>query len=152
MIQSSSDAFRIEIADQQSRALDKHSVAEVVRMILSDAGIVSAEISIAMVDSSEMRELNCKYLNHDYDTDVLSFVLEESDDFLAGQLIISTDYAASKGEELGIPMEHELLLYAIHGTLHLIGYDDLDDETAGEMREAEAEYLGRLGIRHFWED
>jgi len=48
-------------------------------------------------------------------------------------------------------MEHEVLLYVIHGMLHLVGFDDTDPESAEKMRSAEADYLGRFGIKHHWE-
>jgi probable rRNA maturation factor len=119
-------------------------------MILRDYHVESAEVSIAIVDDVSMRDLNRQYLDHDYETDVLSFLLEETDDSLTGQLIISTDTAARVAEELGIEMQQELLLYVIHGMLHLVGLDDTDVDSAEEMRSAEREYLARMGLSHCW--
>ena len=47
---------------------------------------------------------------------------------------------------------HEVLLYVVHGTLHLCGYDDTTDDTAPEMRAKEKHYLAKLGIEHRWPD
>ncbi len=121
-----------------------------VHQILEDYEVESAEISIAIVDDPAMRELNRQYLEHDYETDVLSFLLEESPTSLTGQLIVSADTAARLATELGVEMEHELLLYVIHGTLHLVGLDDTDPESEQEMRNAERDYLARQGIAHHW--
>ena len=148
---NSGNSHRIEISDQQQRPVDFEDCISVARMILDDFGFDQSEISIALVDDPTIRDLNKQYLNHDYETDVISFVLEESDTALTGQLLVSTDTAEKMGQQIGVPMQHELLLYVIHGMLHLVGFDDTDPESAEKMRAAEADYLGRFGIKHHWE-
>ena len=148
---TSDTAHRIEISDQQQHPLDCTDCIDVSRMILDDYSFDQSEISIAFVDDPAIRDLNKQYLNHDYETDVISFVLDESETSLTGQLLVSTDTAIKMGEQLGVPMEHEVLLYVIHGMLHLVGFDDTDPESAEKMRSAEADYLGRFGIKHHWE-
>ncbi len=148
---TSENSHRIEISDQQQRPVDFEDCISVARMILDDFGFDQSEISIALVDDPTIRDLNKQYLNHDYETDVISFVLEESDTALTGQLLVSTDTAEKMGQQIGVPMQHELLLYVIHGMLHLVGFDDTDPESAEKMRAAEADYLGRFGIKHHWE-
>ena len=148
---TSENSHRIEISDQQQRPVDFEDCISVARMILDDFGFDQSEISIALVDDPTIRDLNKQYLNHDYETDVISFVLEESDTALTGQLLVSTDTAGKMGQQIGVPMQHELLLYVIHGMLHLVGFDDTDPESAEKMRAAEADYLGRFGIKHHWE-
>ena len=148
---TSENSHRIEISDQQQRPVDFEDCISVARMILDDFGFDQSEISIALVDDPTIRDLNKQYLNHDYETDVISFVLEESDTALTGQLLVSTDTAEKMGQQIGVPMRHELLLYVIHGMLHLVGFDDTDPESAEKMRAAEADYLGRFGIKHHWE-
>lgn len=123
---------------------------------LEDVG--HAEISIAIVRGSQMRVLNRQYLEHDYDTDVLSFCLEpeESLGFLLGQLIISWDYAEAQAAQLTQATQHsvnvldELALYLVHGTLHLVGYDDSTPELAAEMRELERRTLRPMGLEPVW--
>jgi probable rRNA maturation factor len=85
-------------------------------------------------------------LEHDYPTDVLSFVLEEADGHLEGEVIISADTAASNAAEIGWPASAEQLLYAIHGALHLVGYRDKSDEEVSCMRAAEKKYLSQFGL------
>lgn len=148
---TSENSHRIEISDQQQRSLDFEDCTNVARMIVDDFGFDQSEISIAFVDDPTIRDLNKQYLNHDYETDVISFVLEESETALTGQLLVSTDTAEKMGQQIGVPMEHEVLLYVIHGMLHLVGFDDTDPESAEKMRAAEADYLGRFGVKHHWE-
>ena len=148
---TSENSHRIEISDQQQRSLDFGDCTKVARMIVDDFGFDQSEISIAFVDDPTIRDLNKQYLNHDYETDVISFVLEESETALTGQLLVSTDTAEKMGQQIGVPMQHEVLLYVIHGMLHLVGFDDTDPESAEKMRAAEADYLSRFGIKHHWE-
>ncbi len=152
MIQLSHDRYRIEIADEQARTCDSKQLIAAVSMILNDHHIDSAEISIALVDDPTIREINNSYLGHDYETDVISFLLDYDSDreYLSGQLIVSTDTAATVATELKIPMDHEILLYVIHGTLHLVGLDDTSQELADEMRVAERHYLSFLGVDYRW--
>jgi len=150
----SNQAFKIEIADEQTQPVDCDPLIAVVQKILDDHSIVKSEISIALVDDPAIRILNKQYLDHDYETDVISFVLEsdEQSGSMTGQLIVSTDTAARLANEVGGTMADELLLYVVHGTLHLVGYDDKDPTDALEMRDAEKRYLAELGIQHRWNE
>lgn len=139
--------LKVEIADEQEAhvvAYDRLITA--VKQILGDAGYTAGEVSIAIVDDEAMHKLNRQYLQHDYPTDVLSFVLEEDETRLIGQLIVSADYAAREAPTFGWTTDDELLLYTVHGALHLVGYDDLEPALKAEMREQETAYLARFGL------
>ena len=133
---------------------DEDPLISAVDKILTDHGILRSELSIAVVDDPTIRKLNQQYLNHDYETDVISFVLEfdEDSNFLVGQLIVSTDTAQKIAQQVGGSMQDELLLYVIHGTLHLVGFDDKQPSDATEMRRSEKHYLASFGIEHRWVD
>lgn len=117
-----------------------------VRAVLAEAGIARATISLAIVSDEAMHVLNARYLDHDEPTDVLSFVLENDAEHLEGQLIVSLDTARRVAAEMGWSGDDELLLYVIHGTLHLVGYDDLDPESRRIMRMQERQHLARWGV------
>ena len=138
--------LRIDICNEHGFPLDEGRLKKAVRAVLKDAGFDDGEISIAVVDDAEMHALNRKYLDHDYPTDVLSFVLEEEDGRLDGEIISSSDYATREAEIYNWTAEDEILLYVIHGSLHLVGYDDLEPEKKREMRERERDYLGLFGL------
>ena len=142
------DELLIEISNQQSLPIDERSLLEIARAILSDHQVRRGELSIAVVDDPTIRKLNKQYLNHDYGTDVISFVLDQDEDSgrLDGQLIVSADTALREAPDAGWPFEAELLLYVVHGTLHLVGYDDKEPSHVPEMRAAEEEYMARLGF------
>jgi len=141
-------SFTIEIADERQSPLDSARIEKAVRAILEGAGVREAEISIAVVDDARMHALNRRYLDHDYPTDVLSFVLEQDQQrrSLEGQIIVSWEYAAREAPRYGWSADDELLLYTIHGTLHLVGHDDTTSEAQAAMRAAEAKYLRAVGI------
>ena len=142
---------KIEFSDDQTLAVDQALLIAVTELIFSDFGFDQSELSIALVDDGEIRRLNKQFLNHDYATDVISFAINVSDESIVGQLIVSTETAKRMADEIGALMQHELMLYVIHGTLHLVGLDDTDEVSAAKMRAAEADYLGRFGIAHVWE-
>ncbi len=138
--------LRIDISNEHDFPLDEARLKKAVRAVLKDAGFEDGEISIAVVDDAEMHVLNRKYLDHDYPTDVLSFVLDEDDGRLDGEIIVSSDYAAREAEIYGWTADDEILLYVIHGVLHLVGHDDLDESAKKVMRTAERKYLEPFGL------
>lgn len=137
----------VEVIDKQSALnIDESRLIEAVNFIVSDSDYESAEISIAVVGDAEMHEMNNQYLAHDYPTDVLSFPLEATDRFLAGEIIVSSETAIKESAEHGLADLDELLLYVVHGTLHLVGYDDKDPNHRKVMREKETVYMRKLGV------
>jgi probable rRNA maturation factor len=140
-------AFRILVANEQATlTLQESHLIAAVQAILVDSQFATAYISIAVVDDPTIHALNVQYLQHNYPTDVLSFVLEETEDRLEGELVVSTDTALREAAEAGWSPQDELLLYIIHGMLHLVGYDDHAPADQVEMYAAEAHYLQALGI------
>ena len=114
--------------------------------MLTGEGVVAGEISIAIVDDPTIHDLNSRWLEHDEPTDVLSFVLEESEGYREGEIIVSADTALARAAEFGWIAASELLLYVVHGALHLAGYDDKQPADRERMRERERFYLSQLGI------
>ena len=136
----------VEIANEQSLVpLDEQRIRDTVHMILEDASVAEAQISLAVVDDLTIRKLHRKYLDVDEPTDVLSFVLDRSECSLEGEVIVSAQTARAAAPQFGWPAEVELLLYVIHGVLHLLGYDDTTAEQRSEMRRQERALLARVG-------
>ena len=139
--------YQVLIANQQSALpLDEPKLINAVRSVFEESQLQSASISLALVDDPTMHELNREYLDHDYPTDVLSFVLECDGTHVVGQLIASVDTAVENAGQYGWTPTEELLLYVVHGSLHLVGYDDRQPEEREAMREAESAHLHKLGI------
>jgi probable rRNA maturation factor len=143
--------IRVPIANEQTTLpIDEPRIQRAVRMVLEEASIGAAEVSVAVVDDPTMRELNRRYLNHDYATDVLSFILEQTPERLEGQIIVSADTARAEAARFGWPAGDELLLYVIHGSLHLVGGEDGTADQRAEMRARERASLARFGLEPPW--
>jgi probable rRNA maturation factor len=141
------DRFNISLANEQSsHTVNERQLIDAAAAVLCDSVFETATVSIAVIDDNAMQQLNRQYLNHDWPTDVLSFALEDNGRHLEGEIVISADTAASAALELDISATAEQLLYVIHGTLHLVGYDDKSPDEAAEIRAAEARYLQRFGF------
>ncbi len=136
----------VEIAnEQETHPIDIELLERGVKTVLAGESIDTAKISLAIVDDPTIHVLNRKYLEHDYETDVLSFLLSDEAEPIDGEVIVSVDTAAREADQFGWTTIDELLLYVIHGTLHLVGYDDKSDELRSVMRGKERMYLGELG-------
>lgn len=137
--------INISLRNETDFTVPTDPLRAVVHRIVADHGFDAAEISLAIVDDSTIHRLNCEYLNHDYPTDVLSFVLED-DGVLEGEVIVSADTAIAIAPDYQWDPVSELLLYFIHGTLHLVGYDDHNPSDCATMRERESFYLRFAGM------
>jgi probable rRNA maturation factor len=137
----------IDIANEQSTLpVDSRRLRRAVRTILEDASVEQARISLAVVDDPTIHRLNRQYLDHDCTTDVLSFNLDDSAGGIEGEVIVSADTAAAAAPAFGWRPEDELLLYVIHGVLHLVGLRDGTRPQRQQMRRRERECLARFGL------
>ncbi len=125
---------------------ERGRLVDCARAILAAEGPPRSTLSLAVIDDGAMHELNRRYLDHDYPTDVISFVLEAGPDWLDGEVIASGETASQVAPGYGWSAAEELLLYIVHGTLHIVGYDDGTDAAREQMRERERHYLSQLGI------
>jgi len=114
------------------------------------AGVSHGRLGVTLIDDERMASLHAEYCDDPSTTDVLTFDLREdvSDDQapLDGDLAICRDQAQRQAKGRGHDARTELLLYAVHGLLHLLGEDDHDDEDFAQMHRREDELLGRLGF------
>ena len=126
------------------RARLARDLRKLARLAQAKAGR-PVELSFAVLDDERMHAVNRDQLGHDYPTDVLSFPFAE-EPVLVGEVLLSADTARREAAARGHPAYHELLLYAVHGVLHLLGYDDHDPAARRRMRGAERTALAALGV------
>ena len=112
---------------------------------LEDGGRPDLALSIVFVPEAELTRLHLERLGDPEPTDVMAFDLGD-DAGPAGELYVSVDRARDVASELGVAPERELLLYVVHGTLHLCGHDDHEPADIARMRAAEARVLRVLGL------
>lgn len=149
----------------QIHCLDEHGYlekkeVELIQQVLTTAcqleGLDGVEISLTFVSNEEIRELNRQYRNKDAATDVLSFPMYDKDEellvddedelLMLGDIIISVEKAREQALAYGHSFQRELAFLAVHGFLHLIGYDH---ETAAEetkMMARQEEILTKHGL------
>jgi probable rRNA maturation factor len=145
--ENTSERFRVTVSNEQSsHPINRRRLMEAVRLVLGGTKLKSATISLAIVDDETIHDLNRRFLAHDYPTDVLSFVLDEQDGHLEGEIVLSADTAAAEARDVGWAAADEQLLYVIHGTLHLIGLCDGSESESRQMRAAEEFYLRECGV------
>lgn len=141
------------IEHQRERlALNNEILIEAARTAASLRGYSSGHIGVRITDDPTIHQINAQFLSHDYPTDVISFPYSDSSESIEGELVASIDTAIANAAdpELELPAiwdaSHELVLYVIHGVLHIGGMDDHDDQDREAMRKSEREVLSRLGI------
>lgn len=112
----------------------------------------TAEISVLICDGPVIHELNKQYRNVDAPTDVLSFALNEGEDDVPeeegelGDIVINLDRAKEQAKEYGHSEERETAYLAVHGFLHILGYDHYEPEEKKAMRAAEEAILSACGL------
>ncbi len=117
-------------------------------------GVENSELSITLTDDKNIHALNKKYRDIDRATDVLSFAFRESDepevigaDFeILGDVIISLERAKVQAEEFGHSFLREIIFLEVHGLLHLLGYDHMQDDERQEMETEQKFIMEKLGI------
>ena len=125
--------------DTVKRHLPQKRIKEVVNNTLINEKIKKANVNVILVENDYIQDLNRKFLGHDYPTDVISFNFDEQE--LAGEIYISIDTALIQADEYKVSLTKELLRLAVHGALHLIGYNDDTEAKRMEMTHLENKYI-----------
>ena len=131
-------------AAHPTRQLDAARVEAVVQAVCQGEDVRLASLSVVLADRETVWAVNRDWLDHDYPTDVVSFVLDEDAQArgeIDGEIYVDLDMAAERAGEFGATPEHEALRYVAHGLLHLVGYDDATDNDRAAMRGLEDRYL-----------
>lgn len=124
-------------------AFRRREVNAWIKDVAEEYGYEVGDITYQFCDNERILEINQKYLNHDYYTDIITFD-QTRDGLLFADIVISVEMVTSNAEEYGEPFRREFLRVLIHGVLHLCGVDDQTEEQAKEMRQAEENALAML--------
>ena len=134
---------------------DIAAVRSAIEMVGRIYGAEDAEVSVTLTDDAHIHELNRAYRGVDRPTDVLSFALAESEEpevigaetgEVLGDLVISLERVAVQAKEYGHTQLRELSFLTVHGMLHLLGYDHIEEEERLEMEEEQRHVMDALGI------
>lgn len=116
----------VQAGDGAMLPLPAERVEAAVKHVLAAEKVERAEISVTLLTDQAIAEMNTRYLRHEGATDVISFPLEAPAGILTGDVYVGADQARRQAEELAIPVAEEVLRLAIHGVLHVLGYDHPD--------------------------
>jgi probable rRNA maturation factor len=136
------DGPTILVSNRQDLPLDERSIVELARRCLAGEGRGDVELSLSFVGEEEMSDLHLRYLGEEGPTDVLSFGLDPEDGEPLGDVVICPAHAARNAAEAGDDVDAELRLVLVHGILHLLGYDHVDDDDRAEMWSRQESYSG----------
>ena len=146
------------IANNTSEDLDLDLITsraeKTIREVLNVEKIEdNVEVSLSIIDKDEIHILNRDYRDVDRPTDVLSFPMDEegfdqegNPILLLGDIVICLDVAKEQAEDFGHSLEREMMYLICHSTLHLLGYDHIDEADKSKMRTKEKEIMKNLGV------
>ena len=138
-----------EIINQQKiKRINQKLLSGYLRKISKYLGISSKKLSLLLCDNRLIKMLNKKYLKKNASTDVISFPLsDELEPKYLGEVVVSVEKAVQVARKLKIKWQTELLLYIIHGILHLKGYEDKTKSERQIMKVKEEEILAKLKLK-----
>ena len=141
--------------DELARAAAAAAIAESAFPQLGNSDR-TVELSIRLAGNAEVHALNSEWRGKDKPTNVLSFPMAEPEDLadangvgpelMLGDIILARGVCAAEAEEKSIPLESHAAHLMVHGTLHLLGYDHMDESSAADMEAREVRALARMGI------
>jgi len=142
----------VTVEDAFASMVDAGWLEGLAARVLEAEGAHDAEADVLVTDDATVRELNRRYAGEDSATDVLSFSLQEGEEFAwpdgvqrLGEVIISLPTAERQAREGGLPLEQEVAHLLVHGLLHLLGYDHREPAEERRMRQREDALLRSAG-------
>ncbi len=122
-------------------------IKRIVKAILKEKNISRGEFSLVFVTDQRIKFLNKKFLHRNYSTDVLAFERrwENKKREIRGDVVISIDAARKNARRFKTSLAYEIVLYVVHGILHLSGFDDHKPTDIKKMRREEQKLMNHLG-------
>ncbi|WEG14237.1 rRNA maturation RNase YbeY [Pullulanibacillus sp. KACC 23026] len=142
-----------EVSAQTIEMLDK-----LLKHCAKELDVQNAELSVMFVDNDRIQEINAMYRDKDQPTDVISFALEEEGEGevvivgeadlprVLGDIVISVPKAVEQAADYGHSFEREIGFLAVHGLLHLLGYDHMTEADESEMFGLQEKLLDSFGL------
>ncbi|SMN12216.1 Metal-dependent hydrolase YbeY, involved in rRNA and/or ribosome maturation and assembly [uncultured Candidatus Thioglobus sp.] len=132
-------------------SIDEPHLSSILQQVLNDLKQGESELLIRIVDKAEIQDLNNQYRHKNKPTNVLSFpsdLPEEIGEAILGDVIICTDIVREEAQYQGKTFNNHLIHIAVHGTLHLLGYDHIQEDGAQIMEALEIKILQDLSIEN----
>lgn len=137
------DRFTLEVTHPHYE-IERAPLQTLLREVAANEPASIHHVTVILADRDTVLELNRRYLEHDYPTDVLSFPLHDGPNAdVEGEIYVDLDTAAERHNEFDTSFEAEVHRYVVHGLLHLLGYDDKSSAEQTAMRARENHHLDR---------
>ena len=143
-----------EVINNYDKNIDEIDILnDFIKYTLEKLNLNNVLFNVIIVDNNEIQKINNKYRNLDKPTDVISFALEDNKEIeipnirVLGDIYISYDKVVSQAKEYNHSIKREICFLAVHGLLHLLGYDHMTEEEEKEMFGIQKEMLDSYGIK-----
>jgi probable rRNA maturation factor len=137
-----SESINFFINKVRFKVEDKKLLILWIKGVIDSFEKVLGNINFILTSDKELNEINIKYLNADTYTDVVTFTFSEESNIISGDVYISIDRVKDNSIRYKVSIQEELRRILIHGTLHLIGYNDLSKNEKRRMTRLENKFLG----------
>jgi probable rRNA maturation factor len=165
--------INVSVSPSEKFAVDENKITTILQFAAARIGVSDFELSVSFVDSKTMTELNSNYRQKDYDTDVLSFPMQEwtsplkvaGDDTATkpfttdipqalGDLVVSLAKAEENARDLGQSLDREVCFLLVHGLLHLCGHDHESPDEEETMLAEQRKLMAMLddGLQPLWQN
>ena len=144
-----------EVEDLPLDAVMEAEIRRAVEKVGEIYDVADAEVSITLTDDAHIHVLNREYRRVDRPTDVISFALNESEEpaiaggpavNVLGDIVLSVERAAAQAADYGHSLRREIVFLTVHGMLHLLGYDHVEETERQEMEEEQRHVMAALGV------
>ena len=149
----------IEVSNESGVDVAENELVSVARFVISKMDVnPGAELSMVLLDTPAMADLHMRWMDLPGPTDVMSFPMDElvpggrpdaaePGPAILGDIVICPAFAKRQAKEARRSFDHELAMLTIHGVLHLLGYDHMEEEERLEMEEEQRRVMEELGIQ-----
>lgn len=136
--------LRVHYQNRKFRLRESRTILKWLNEVIEEEGSCTGDISFIFTDDEFLREINIKFLEHDYFTDVITFNTSDELGVLNGEIYISSERVRYNSGIYNATIKRETLRVMVHGILHLIGYNDKSDKERENMSLKEDYYLEKL--------